>query len=79
MRKITVVAALAGALFSAQGLAATSGISGSAGFGIDLAGLTVASGGGTPAAALPPGALDETTTLGGPITGLAKKANRIKP
>jgi hypothetical protein len=71
MRKSTAVIAFASLMFSASSFAAsgTSGTSGSAGLGIDLSGLTVAST-SAPYAALTGG----EGSLGGPITGLAKWA-----
>ena len=71
MRKSTAVIAFASLMFSASSFAAGSGtgVSGSAGLGIDLPGLTVAST-SAPYAALGGG----EGSMGGPLTGLAKWA-----
>jgi len=68
MRKMTAVVALATILFSSQSLAATSSNT-SAGLGIDLAGLTVAS---TNAPYITIRLSESDDTMGGPFTGLAK-------
>lgn len=75
--KIAFAAIVAGASLPAMAQSGSSGTSGSAGLGIDFAGLSTASGTGNPYISLP--GSSNPGRMGGPIQGLREHFTKTTP